>query len=199
MAAQNNVYRVAARMAGAQGQDIINVWHVVLANYVTGNDNDVAQELVDTISAAYLALKPAASDDQASVDMSVQNVTTGAVQGTFQWTSPFVGQLTGDNLPQQDSLFAFFRTGVSRRIGRKFLGIVTEASQATGTLIPSIATTMATFLAQFIGTFVGSTTGNTYLFGVWNPNKLPVFLAFTEAIFNTLIMTQRRRRFGIGS
>lgn len=199
MAAQFNVYRVAARMAGAQGQDIINVWHVQIANYITGTDADVAQELVDTISAAYLLLKPAASDDQASVDMSVQNVTTGTVQGTFQWTSPFVGTLTGDNLPQQDSLFAFFRTGISRRLGRKFFGIITEASQATGTLIPAIATAMATFLAQFIGSFVGATTGNTYFFGVYNANKIPVFVNFTEAIFNTLIMTQRRRRFGIGS
>lgn len=199
MAAQGDVFRVAVRMTGGYGQDLMNVWHVSITNYSGGTDYDCAEEMVLDLANAYQDFEPTASDDQLSVDMSVQNVTTGTVQGTFAWPVAFAGTATGDNLPSQDSIFCFFRTGVSRRLGRKFLGLVKESLQGNGFTGASVATAVGNFVANFLLSFVGGTTGNTYTYGIYNENKTPQFLAFTEGIHNSNIKTQRRRNAYIGS
>lgn len=155
MAAQGEVFRIAARMQGTQGQDIINVWHAQIETYVTGSDLDVADELVIALSVNYSDLEDAITDEQSGIDISVQNVTQGTVQGTQSWNPSFDGTLTGDTMPPQTSLYAFFRTGLARRLGRKFFGIVNEASQDGGLVTGVISTIMNTFLAHWIGDEVG--------------------------------------------
>jgi len=186
-------------MQGPASQDIINVHHITITNYVGGDDATVAQELVDRLSTIYQDLEPAISSSQVSNDMSVQNVTTGAVLGSFQWSTAFAGSATGDELPPQTSLFSYFRTGVSRRIGRKFWGVLSETLQDSGLTVASVATAMATFLAHFVAGWLAGGTGNTYDFGVYNASKSPQFLPFTEAIHVGRLMVQKRRRPQVGS
>lgn len=198
MAALNDVFRLAMRMQGPSGQDIINVWHAKISNYVGGTDADVAQELVDYACTHYQDLEDAITNQQTSVDISVQNLTTGAVLGTFSWSTAFAGTLTGDTLPPQTSLYSYFRTGLSRRIGRKFLGIVNEAVNDNG-LVSSLVTIVSTFIANWIGTDVGVGTGNSYVWGVFNDNLLPAFAQFVEAVWQARLKTQRRRLPNVGS
>ena len=199
MAANGDIYRVAARMVGPDGQDIINVWHIRLSTYVAGDDQDVADEVVFRISTNYQLLEPAITEDQTSVDMSIQNLTTNAVLGSFAWGPAFQGNGTGDNAPPQASPFSYFRTGIARRVGRKFWGIITEALSAEGYTQGAASTALITFIAAWLSGFTGGTTGNFYEFGVYNENKSPAFAPFTEAVHRGRLMTQRRRRPEVGS
>lgn len=199
MAALNDVFRIAARMFGPANQDFINVWHVQITGYVTGTDAVVAQELVDELSLLYQPLEAIVSNTQTDNDMSVVNVTTSAVLGSFGWTSVLNPAGTGDRLPPQSSAFGYFRTGISRRIGRKFWGVVPEATQDNGLLGVTTFNNLVTLMAGFVGTVVGGTTGNSYKFGVYNDNLIPQFLPFTEAVAQGRLMTQRRRRPTVGS
>jgi len=198
MAALNDVYRVAARMIGPSGQDIMNVWYAQIANYVTGDDDDVAGELAAFLATHYQDLEAAITNQQTSVEISVQNMTTGAVLGTQAWIPVFAGDLTGDTLPPQTSLYSYFRTGISRRVGRKFWGIVNEAVNDNG-LVVSLVTVVSTFIAHWLGIDVGVGTGNSYVWGVYNDNLVPAFAQFVEAVWQARLRTQRRRSPGIGS
>lgn len=198
MAAANDVFRIAVRMLGPSGQDIINVFHALVYNYVTGTDADCAEELAALIAGYYQDLEPCITTEQTGVDMSVQNVTTGTVQGTFGFSPAFAGDLTGDTMPPQASLYSYFRTGISRRIGKKFWGIINEASQDNG-LAGGLVATIGTFLAYWLGSPTGAITGNTYKWGVYNDNLTPSFAQFTEAVAQSRQRTQKRRLPGIGS
>lgn len=198
MAAQGDVFRLAARMRLSGTADAINVWHCRISDYVAGSDAVVAQEMVDRLSTGYQLIDQDLSG-MASADISVQNVTTGAVLGTFAW-NPVMGAGTGgDATPPQTSLFAYFRTGISRRIGRKFVGMIAESAQNNGTVIGSVVTALGNFAAFFIVIWVGATTSNEYEWGVYNGSKSPVFLRFVEAVVRNVLMTQRRRRYGVGA
>jgi len=198
MAAVNDVYRVAMRMLGPSGQDFMNVFHAQISNYVTGTDDDVADELAFIAATHYQDLEDAISNTQTSVDISVQNVTTGAVLGTRSWSPAFAGTLTGDKMPPQTSLYSYFRTGLSKRIGRKFWGVVNEASQDNG-LASALVTIVSTFIAHWLGIDTGATTGNSYIWGIYNDNLAPAFAQFIEAVWQARLRTQRRRLPGIGS
>jgi hypothetical protein len=178
--------------------DVINVWHAQITGYMGGSDAQVAQELVDEISTNYQLIDQDIAGT-ASVDMSVVNVTTGAVLGSMAWNPVLGAGSSGDQVPPQASMFCYFRTGFSRRIGRKFVGTVNEASQNNGIISAGVITALGNFAAAFLGPIVGATTGNTYRFGVYNPNKSPTFLMFVEYVVRNYLATQRRRRFGVGS
>lgn len=199
MANLNDILRVAVRMGGNTDQDIMNIWTVKLVTLVDGDDEDVADDIVQRIGVLYQDLEDAISSDQYSKDISIQNITSGQVLGTHEWTTPFLGAAGGDSMPPQTSLFSYFRTGYSRRIGRKFWGILTETLQDAGLSVPAVATTMATFLVHWIISWVGAVTGNTYEWGVYNENKIPDFVPFQEAVSVGRLMTQRRRRPTVGS
>ena len=102
-------------------------------------------------------------------------------------------------MPPQSSLYSYFRTGFSRRIARKFWGVVNESLQDSGLTIPIVATQMATFIANFISNWLGGSTGNTYDYGIYNQGKAPQYLPLTEALTVGRLMTQRRRRPGVGA
>ena len=199
MAQAGDIYRVALRMFGPANQDIMNIWHVELKTYVAGDDAAVADELNVRLCNAYQDLESSIATTQTSNDLSIVNVTTGAVLGSFAWSTAFGGVASGDELPPQTSLYSYFRTGFSRRIARKFWGVCSETLQDSGLTVPAVATAMATFLANFVVSWVGGTTGNTYEFGIYNDAKSPQFLPLTEAIVVGRLMTQRRRRPTVGS
>lgn len=199
MAAQGDIYRVAVRMYGTANQDFINVYHVQLGTYVTGDDEDVALELVTDITDAYQDWEPSISPLQLSNDISIVNLTTSAVLGTWEWTTTFQGTGSGDPVPPQSSVFCYMRTGVSRRIGRKFMGVTTESLQSNGLAAAAIYTSATAFLAKMIADFVGGTTGNTYQYGIYNDEKSPTFLQFLEGVVVGRLMTQKRRRPTVGS
>lgn len=193
-----DVYRVAVRMRGPDNQDIINVFHCKNTLLVDPDDDDIISDIVTEISNNYQALEIVLSDEQQSVDMSIQNVTQNTVLGTHEWTTAFIGDNSGDSIPPQASLFSYFRTGISRRVGRKFWGIVSETKQDGGLMVAIVASQMATFLAQWLGEFIGA-SGNGYLWGVYNDNLVPAFADYVEAVVSGRIMSQRRRRPTIGS
>lgn len=196
---EGQTLRVVARMQGTQSQDIINVWHTRCTTLVDGTPEDVVDDIAAKLSSNYQLLKSVIAQTQVSQDLSVVNVSNGEVYGTHAWTTPFAGTATGEELPPQMSLFSYFRTGYSRRVGRKFWGITAEALADAGLTVASVATTMGTFLASWLGPWTGSVTGNTYYWGVYNPNFVLQFLDFTEALYTSRMMVQRRRRPQVGS
>lgn len=199
MALVNDVLRVAVRMIGPSNQDIMNVWHVQLTNLVSGVDDDVVADIVSEISAVYAGLEPAVTNLQTGQDISVQNITQGLVFGAEAFNPSFDGTLTGDTAPPTTSIYSYFRTGIPRRVGRKFWGIVTEGHQNNGVITGTITNLLTLLGANFIGGFTGTTTGNTYLYGTYNENKSPQFAPFTQGVTAAVLRVQRRRQIGHGS
>jgi hypothetical protein len=199
MANLNDVFRVAVRMIGPSSQDIINVWHCKLISLTSGIDADVVADIVSEISTNYQDLEAAIPNTQTGQEISVQNVTTGQVFGAQAFSPAMNGALTGDTVPATSSSYCYFRTGVPRRVGKKFWGIVTEGHQNNGVVTSTITTALATLAANFIGAWTGGTTGNGYNWGTYNSNLAETFAPFIEAVVAAVQHTQRRRRLGIGS
>lgn len=195
-----DILRIAVRMSGPDGQDIINVYHALVELLADGDNDNVLADWAALIQTIYNALAAAVSSDQDGRDISVLNLTNGEVLGTTAFPSGWQGTATGETLPATVSLYSLFRTGLSRRIGKKYWGITTEGVQADGAVTLSGAITALTnTIAMIITTKTGATTTNEYHIGTYNESLAPQFVKFNEAVYRGNLRTQRRRYLGVGS
>lgn len=196
----NDIIRVAVRMSGPDGQDIINVWHLLVSTLSGGDNDDVLADIATIVQTIYDHVKPAITGNQSDRDISAQNLNNSELLGTTSWDASWQGTATGDELPATVSPFSLFRTGLSRRLGKKYWGVTTEAVQTDGAITLSAAQTgLANAIAAVIGGFTGGTTSNVYVVGTYNENLTPAFVPFNEAVYRGNLRQQRRRYPGVGS
>jgi hypothetical protein len=117
---------------------------------------------------------------------------------TVPWPAQTVGQGVASTVAAQVAGLALLRTGISRIVGRKFIGgLVKDGFDGSGLLNSTNLLNIGAFAGSLIGEFV-ATSLNTYLPGV-KSTKTGIFWAFIEGLARGVPATQRRRRFGRGA
>lgn len=153
-----------------------------------------------------------------SAELTWQDITVASVLATGPEThvrvlpAASVGTLAGDALPGQNSMLVSVHTGSKgrRRRGRFYVPGVTETSSVGGRVIAPQLTALNALAEGLQTSFTGAGSAD-YELVVYSPEKLTfkppptpkprpgtVTSAATDLVADSLIVTQRRRRLGVG-
>lgn len=191
--------RVAARLTDNYGKDVVNVYHWI-NNGVGVSDDEVMTGIQGKLIAMYTLFQPALSGGCTFMEMTFQNVTTGALMGTKPWTGMTHGGASGDAMPAQDCLVAIGRTLASRVVGRKFFGPFYEGGHAAGVWSSTITTMVASALVQW-AIYVTTANGAIMIPGVaryTTGGLIDRFIQFSSFAVTSIVRAQRRRQQDVG-
>jgi len=192
----NDIIRVTAVLEGPSGK-IENVYQFRAEVIVGGNDTDVMTDLAQKLDDAYTHLLSSMSSDCVFIEVQGFNVTQDAPMPTVPFPSVTAGSASANDMASQVSFMALFRTGVSRVLGRKFLGgFAKEALTNDGFVSSGSITAIAGYIGELIGLFISASL-NSYQLGVVS-TVTHTFYAFFEGVAQVVPGTQRRRRQGRG-
>lgn len=191
-----DIVRVTAKLIGADGQAIENVFQ--LRNDGPGSvvDSLVDDDLGDWLETLYSELVPYQTGNVAYDSFIVHNVTQDITYDSFAWPTLTAGSNSSQALPPGCCLLVGLNTLVPRVHGRKYFGQFGEDTQAGGGWGAGLLTAGATIAAAMVGSFIGSVSANTWLPGV--TSKDGDFWAFETARVSATCAYQRRRRPGVG-
>jgi len=178
-----NVYHLEAHFAAPYGDAAILTAIEAWLEDVYG---DVAGSMKSTITTNLCAV------DKVAWDGAKWAVTAnvGFVLPTIAYAE------TGETLPQMDAAFAQFLTDRPKSSGKKFLAGYGEAQQDGGILIGAALTDLGLYAQEVLnGIFLQPL--NDLVTGVPR-SSADVFLPFLLGVVTDLMMTQRRRRQGVG-
>lgn len=197
--AAGDLLRIAVRQRWAGTDDIVNVYHYeVFTVPVGGAEEDVLEDLADGLSVNYAILQSSTSDNLDPVDISVYNITQDGPVGVTTFTPDYTGgTATGDSLPTFTAGLIFFPTTVKRRVGRVFIGGLSEATGSAGFLAGATVTVLQTFGTAMLSLSGGPNNG-AYRLVVYSRSN-GVFSVPTFARVAPLYAIQQRRKRGRGS
>jgi hypothetical protein len=192
----NDIIRATAVLEGPSGK-IENVYQFRCVVVVGGDDTDVMTDLAQKLDDAYTHLVASMSSDTVFIEVQGFNVTQDAPMPTVPWPSVTAGSASANDMASQVSFLALFRTGVSRVLGRKFLGgFAREALTADGFVSSGSLTAIAGYIGELIGIFIAASL-TSYQLGVLS-TVTHTFFAFFEGVAQVVPGSQRRRRQGRG-
>jgi len=147
--AMGDILRVAARQEVSGIDDTINVLHFEVFTAPTGGSDAAAlEDLADHFGLAWQLIAGIYPSYVEPVDLQVYNITQDAPVGVTAWAGGYTGgTASGEGLPQQDAAMVLWSTGVKRRIGRTYLGPLSEASQANSQLTGPVIDLLETWTA----------------------------------------------------
>lgn len=197
--ANNDILRVALRQKWAGTDDMINVIHYRVDTAPAGfAESDVLEDLSDGLSTKWGAIDSHLSDNLEPIDMSVYNITQDQPVGTIGWTTDYNGgAATGDSLPTFCAALIFFPTYVKRRVGRLFIGGLSEAAGSAGFLGSAVVSAMLNFGTSLLSLTGGPNSGEYTLVVYSRSAGVATVPAFARA--TNLIAIQQRRKRGRGS
>lgn len=129
------IVRVAARMKGPQGQDIINVYHYRATNTISDTDADIMSAIAVMMDNIYDPIEgeyPATSSP-VDVKMDVVELQNGSEVitrnlGIHLWGATFIPSGIGNVYAPGVAVGVLLRTSVGKVFARKFLGPLMEAT-----------------------------------------------------------------------
>lgn len=127
--------------------------------------------------------------------IDVWDALTGNPEFTGSASTPLHGTGTAEMLPEAASAFVYGRTGIKRRIARKFLPTFGETSLVDGVWSSTVQTRLQAFCDKWETTYTGA-NGSTWHAVVFTPPS--IFTDISEALYSTRPAYQRRRRLGRG-
>lgn len=197
--AQGDLLRLAVRQRWAGTDDIVNVLHYEVFTVPAGGaEEDVLEDLADGISLKYAILESSLSDNLDAVDISVYNITQDGPVGTVGFTPDYSGGSgTGDSLPTFVAGLIFFPTSVKRRVGRLFVGGLTEATGSAGFVAGATVTVLQTFGTALLSLSGGPNNGVYRLVVYSRANGVHTVPNFARVA--PLYAIQQRRKRGRGS
>jgi hypothetical protein len=191
-----DVIRITDKMtlfANAQN----NVYHVTYSG-PTFVDSDTLLADIKTWMEAIHGDLAATQVSQLTYDsVDAYNLTQDAPMGELPMTTTTEGEVTGDSLPMQTAAVIRFTTGVARSQGRKFFGGFAEGAQADGGILQAGPLATLAIVAALILDGFSSGSGDCVP-GNYS-TALTRFAPYAAALINTVMGTQRRRRYGIGT
>lgn len=149
------------------------------------------------MESCYTTLQLDLSDDVQYEDITYYNVTQDYPMGQEEWPSLTAGTATVDATATQVAFQVNFTTQIKRTQGRKYIGVLTEASvNAGGIVAPTTVTALKNFALAVLSNFsvgaesfeVGHVKAST---GAWIP-----WIGYSVPL---LVATQRRRKQGVGA
>ena len=195
--AEDDVIRATAVMKRALSDDIQNVFHLKLINISTATQlqlrTDIAEYLEDIWGTLVGLMHTSITFDE----IQLFNVTQNTPEPTVNWPTLVAGSASGDPLADGVAALTLGRTGVSKRIGKKYFALFTEGALTLGLWTATTVTALTTAAADWIAPFTGISTAT------WDPGVFTrltsAFTAFIEAVVSDIPAYQRRRKRGVGS
>ena len=192
------VIRCSVRQSGPNGQDIVNVWHYLVAAASPIDEEDVMADVAAGMDDLYATIQGQITNTQNPVDIKIDVVDyVGGVYtiirnvGTIGWGASYNPSNTAEIYAAGVSILVLLRTLVGKVFGRKFIGVVGEttiSNQNIATGDPASAFTA--FIAKALEGF--STAAGEYLLGVMS-DRLFDFALCHEVELATEVGYQRRR------
>lgn len=196
-----DVLKIAYEATLPSNTIVQNVYH--LEAHITAPQTDyliltaVEAWLEDVYDDVAGSMKSTIVQNLCPVDIVAWDGTKWAVAENIGYVLPTIAYAeAGEALPQMDAAFVLFHTDRPKSNGKKFLAGYGEAQQAGGILTGPALTDLALFAAEVLGG-INLAPLNDLVSGV--PREAAdVFLPFALAVATDLMMTQRRRRQGVG-
>jgi len=142
------VLRASARFQNSQGSDVVNVFYFRTTFASPLDEGAVFTAVDDYLSATYEVFDTHFGTGGLAVDLKVdvvewQNGKWEVTQnvGLQGWFSSASFDANADSLPPGSAVLVKLFTGIGKHIGKKFLGMMTEAANSPGGVVASAVIT----------------------------------------------------------
>lgn len=196
--AQNDIFRVALRGLGPQGQVLVNVFHYRQEGDLILDEpgEDFVQAWQDEVQAFFLGcISQACQIDR----IEVRGVTNPLYGFDFDYSPPVLGGQSGDACPPQTACLISWRTGLVGRArrGRTYMWPPSESTQAGGAINATQIANLEGFITAAIAlpTTLEHTGWQMMIHSETAAGNNPV----TQGIVRPIMATQKRRRLGAGT
>jgi len=190
-----DVFRVTAGLRGPDGQTIQNVFHFAKVSGADTDDLDAMEDFAEILDELYVSLEDFFPDTVTADEISFFDVTNHVPLPSLGWPTFTGGAVAVEAEPPACSALVVFRTGQSRRLGRKFFGPLQDGATTGGELEAGSLVQLASAAGALLGLLSGE-SGHTYYAGI--VSTLGGFFRFIEAVARPIIAYQRRRKQGVG-
>jgi len=191
-----DVVRVTAKMA-VDNEAVQNVYHYQNAGPGALSDSDFIDAVGGRLDGVHGGLNSNISDQLDYTTIEFYNVTQSNALGEVSWPTQTSGGQTSSNLlPTQVAGLLTFSTGLSKSLGKKFLGGLTiAAGDFDGAPNAAIQAALATFGTNLLG--VLTKNGNTIKVGNYRV-ATATFIEWIAPIVEQIFATMRSRKIGVG-
>ena len=177
--------------------DIVNVHYLRCTGIVAQTPDQIEQDIVEYFTGAYAFVAAYLSNTNVHQRIDVFNITGANPETTLGRVAALDGTNGGEILPTQCAAMIFYRTGVSRHIGKTFLPPSTEGVITAANWVPAFKDAMVLFGAYVDGA-VTMTNGVILRKLIWDKSA-GIGRNITSVAVPDQARTQRRRRTGVGS
>lgn len=192
-----DVLRVTASFVATNSSQIQNTFHFVCGNVVEISDALVRAGVGDIIEQIYAPIIGWCSEEVFTDFIDVFIIEGAQALGQQSWPTLIAGSATGDMMPSGTSILTIGRTGVSRRIGKKYWPPGSESNNADGLWAGGY---ISAALAASVKTYEPLIAANgLILTGVVYDRLLAVSRLVFESVAYGIPAYQRRRKQGVGS
>jgi gamma-glutamyltranspeptidase len=195
--APNEVIEIAVlgRLSGSD--DIVNVYQVQHTSGSSITEDDFLNDWIALFRALYDAIKAIFTAAVVWQKIRARSVTNpGVLIGERNFSSDVVGTAGGTMSPTNAALISL-KSNIARVVPRKYLPIASGSYDADGDIVAGTITLLNTFGSALITPQTGLST-HTYRFGYFSP-KTNTFVVPLSRVVTPTVVTQRRRRKGVGS
>lgn len=193
---QNDVIRASVVWDLLAVSTQVNALHFQVGGIVAQTPLQIREDLEDILALAYVTITPMVSNLLEHLRTDIFNVTDNVPETGLAGNTAMNGSNAGEILPNQVTGEVYFRTGVSRHIGRIFLPTFGEGQSAADVWNSTTRSAMQTFGDYLLSTRTG-TNGVTFTYVIYDRSagigRQPI-----QAVVPLRSRTQRRRRVGVG-
>lgn len=192
----NDVLRLSTVWTVGGSDEQVNVWHVGVTT-IPGSVADLNDDLAEYLTDLYSDVLTAMVNDLVHTRIEVFNVTDGSPEVWIGAVPALDGQDSGDPLPLGAAMLVYWRTSISRVIGKKYLPTMSEANHTGGVWNAGTILAGDDMGLKFMNPYV-SANGTTIRGQVYRPTTNTTTLPITYTT-SPIVAYQRRRRPGRGS
>lgn len=194
--APNDVVRIDVIGDFGGTEDVVNSYHWQHTSASSISDDDFLLDWIALFRALYDAFKALFTASVIFRKIRAQNLTTGLLVGEKDFSTVVTGVAGGTQVSQNAGLISL-KTNVSRVVMRKYVPVASGQYDANSRLVAGAVTLLQTFGSALLVTQTG-VSGHTYRFGFLSPKTASFVTPLTRSVATTVV-TQRRRRPGVGS
>lgn len=175
---------------------IVNTYQFRYESGTVATDSEFVTDMLELLRALYDAAKSLWTAVVVFRRIRAYNLTAGTLLGEADFSTPVTGTAGGEQGAFQSAGLISFKTTLSRVVMRKYLPIAEASIGTSSNLIPASVTLLQAFGSALLPPMV-ATSGRTYRFGYLS-GKAGGFIAPTSRTVSGTVVTQRRRRPGVG-
>lgn len=174
----------------------MNTLHLQFSDIAAQTAQQIRDDIEDYLLAAYTNITGEMTDQLVHNRVDLYSIQNAAPEDGIGAITLLNGASFAQALPLQLAAEIYFRTGVSRHIGRIFCPTFTEAGNDAGILTTGVRNNM-TVMAQYLLQARTMANGTTITYGILDRSS-GIFRQPGSAVVPIHFRTQRRRRIGVG-